>query len=108
MISYELVKELKDAGFPGMNKMFGAGNWVFEHVEKTPEGDLITYGDALPCPSLEELIEACGEELRYMQRKSFVDGEQWVVNGLEGQEEISAGTLVVAVARLWLALNNKI
>lgn len=56
-MNYELAKELKNAGFPGMDKIFGGGNFVFESIEKDPEGMWIKTGNALPAPTLSELID---------------------------------------------------
>lgn len=99
MLSYELAKELKDAGFP-------------QH----PAGEFDTHDCGCPniyycSPTLSELIEACGFPL-YLHAN--VNGHWYAKNGLasnaiEGGNKYGDGfaTPEEAVARLWLALNKK-
>lgn len=106
MISYELAKKLKDAGFP-QHKCFDA-TCNKAHPER---------------PTLEELIEACGDDILGLNRTHADDGKPngWVAdththqcdcnkkncNGFTFEHE-SGVTPQEAVARLWLHLNKKI
>lgn len=100
MISYELAKELKDAGFPqeGINKERGFSLDTFEPIM---------------LPTLSELIEACGS--RFIQLTRTRDGE-WIAAGQITGESINTpkalggefeNTPLEAVAKLWLAFNKK-
>jgi hypothetical protein len=95
MISYDLARELKDAGYP---------------FPKPIEGDEFWY-----LPTLEELIEACGISFLKLERGTRQTGEReisdcWTVMGLIAEpHEYNAyteATPTEAVARLWLALNR--
>jgi hypothetical protein len=87
-MNYELAKKLKDAGFPQQPVPF------LPLANNSPETmDLLTY------PTLEELIEACGEGFTTLIR-SF-EGEVWLADGEEGK------TAIEAVANLWLELHKK-
>lgn len=91
MISYELAKQLKDAGFP----------------QTDHEDDFIedAFHDVyVSKPTLEELIEACGG--KNIKIGSDFKGN-WVaysyINAISG----NGSTPTEAVARLWLALNKE-
>lgn len=94
-MTYELAKELKDAGFHRANQ------WL-RH-----EG----LNEDLPQPTLSELIETCGDGFRSLLRS--IEGT-WIACG-EGAdadcllfyERRSAESPEEAVAKLWLALNRK-
>lgn len=73
-MTYELAKELKDAGFP-----------------IKPDGQI----------RLEDLIEACGDELRSVERF----GENWAAFR-KVEESYQGFTPEEAVARLWLSLHG--
>jgi hypothetical protein len=99
-LSYELAKELKDAGFPqvlGMDFIFPDGGVV--RGNETLEAD----PDMAAAPTLSELIEACGEGFSTLLRVRIPMTEEryWDAEGAKGK------TLEEAVARLWLALNQK-
>lgn len=126
-MNYELAKELKDAGFPQELKM---GDWFYpihesthlrlvtlhgsEHTERCGHGRCdcecnYCYPDAcrdgLKVPTLEELIEACGEGFHKLSKTGV-----WSTYGARsnGAVEIEVGANPTeAVARLWLALNKK-
>lgn len=98
-MTYELAKELKDAGFPEGNKQF---------IER--DGTIIGinewHNDAIFSPTLEELIEACGKDFIALDKKA--DG-QWLAGGGRREKEyfsyqLWGDTPSEAVARLWLAL----
>lgn len=94
-MNYDLAKKLKDAGF--QFRVFGTYpqcgfTWVFD-------GDDNYY----ECPTLSELIEACGEDLA--QIGAAVGG--WNVWQLGVQYPVAFGkTPEEAVSNLWLALNT--
>jgi hypothetical protein len=113
MISYDLAKKLKDAGFPQINQYWSEGEYVWRDCpgcffaqdgNKDPEGSVY-------CPTLSELIAACGDE--FMSLNRTYDGAWWVQGvELKGYERAStalvrkkADTPEEAVANLWLALN---
>ena len=97
-MTYELAKQLKDAGFPGSNSWFDN------------DGKYFTQGADLVQITLSELIEACG--LRFISLRQFVaywsavggrvdvrnSKAHWIGQGQTPEE---------AVAKLWLELNKK-
>lgn len=95
-MNYKLGKELKDAGFP------------MEEWKYHSDGSREPY-----IPTLEELIEACGEiEFRiHCYPKSFgtdVTKEPWfVIERPNWSDMPRCSTPLEAVARLWLTLNKK-
>lgn len=95
-MTYALAKQLKDAGFE-------CANSKFYNAE---------IGVA-PDPTLSELIEACGESLRYLQR---IENGGWFAGthdshesgiGLPDSNVWRGSTPEEAVTNLWLALNKK-
>ncbi|HEY1747809.1 MAG TPA: hypothetical protein VGG11_13740 [Xanthobacteraceae bacterium] len=96
MIDYDLAKQLKEAGFP----------------QETKAGYIL---DGICYPTLEELIEACGDKFGSLH--AVFDGRRGDTYGtIFGWQAVGAGracpdmsepTPTVAVARLWLALNVK-
>jgi hypothetical protein len=98
MISYELAKQLKDAGFPYKYFMWG------EYELQPPNQDL-------RFPTLEELIEACGDDFRSLDF-TLLPSKAWHAVGTNASPThtltyFHASTPTEAVARLWLALNKK-
>lgn len=106
-MNYELAKQLKDAGFPQK------GEGIFEGGEGT---------DELPdvySPTLEELIEACGDRLMSVHRtvparvekSDHWGAEAYFETGPDDEprgSQLGLGqTPTEAVAKLWLALNKK-
>jgi hypothetical protein len=95
-MTYELAKELKDAGF---SQLEGIQGWIYEDGTANNFRPLTPHAKN---PTLSELIEACGEIDFHLQH--FV-GEDW---GAWGGREVGHGpNPEEAVARLWLALNRK-
>lgn len=101
-MTYEIAKELKDAGFPqtGISNRWPSNG-------PTPE-------DQVYAPTLEELIEACvtlrQEQFGLYQRDYGEAHGQWVAEVKKGRsiERWELGTTPTeAVASLWLALNRK-
>lgn len=104
-MTYELAKQLKDAGFP-QKITAGAGDGHLFQDE--------VYGIAY-APTLSELIEACGQDLWILKRGSYMGEFGWIV-GQDRKEEDNPAywflfrfgkTPEEAVAKLWLALNKK-
>lgn len=131
-MNYELAKELKDAGFPqgidfeSIMPYAVAAEYALTHdankkLAKKYEDSLDAlktfYSDDtkeyVRMPTLEELIEACGNEFIALTQKN---GASWVAGALvyanpstkKMKEILGRGdTPTDAVARLWLALNKK-
>ena len=109
MISYELAKKLKDAGFP----QNGPGK--FEFGCRLPrEAMTLKHGFGSNCdclvkfPTLSELIEGCGDDfgsldMRFITPKTWHASEHYMPTEPLGRGD----TPEEAVANLWLALNNK-
>lgn len=98
---YELAKALEDAGFPAGGK----GSYVTH-----PDKIVVRREDRVYCPTLSELIEACGEKFDSLIYYPHKIGEKWKA---DAQLDVGHGyscdgsTPEIAVARLWLALNKK-
>lgn len=120
MISYELAKRLKDAGFPQGDRLFYFHDKAFHSIEVLPKD--WKEMEQVAAPTLSELIEACGEDF-YSLRYGLVNGmgekNQWVVHS-HSREAIKTSLLDAGglegfwgsipeetVANLWLALNEK-
>jgi hypothetical protein len=91
-MTYELAKQLKDAGFPN--------DWTHWNDDDDFRGYI--------APTLSELIEACGDRFYKLYRR---EGEGWYTQAgcesIEEPEESNGATAEEAVAKLWLALNSK-
>lgn len=131
-MTYELVKSLKDAGFPqikydqwGRNNCFShyLGDNTEIHGTDWNEWGGLTESDIL-IPTLSELIEACGDGIFNLLRQSEWHArttDKWqaalarpdLVRGLTVSELSRVQTMAYgktseeAVAKLWLALNKK-
>lgn len=105
MISYELAKELKDAGFPrggeGKSKVQSPGcpHWGTDGYQPFSCECWIYF------PTLSELIEACGVEFYRLHR---IGQEIFTCDDVQGRHECVGATPEEAVAKLWLALNKKV
>jgi hypothetical protein len=124
-MNYELAKKLKDAGFPQPEEPTTGhyDSWVIKEsygkgfIEY--EGEGIKYYRFMPgviyhrgivyCPTLSELIEACGENKFILEIENGdcvakyyedVELENWWVYG-------TGSTPEEAVAKLWLVINKK-
>lgn len=107
LVGYELAKKLEDAGFPQniREKIEPLTVDVSNVGEIFDEALGILRGDML-VPTLEELIEACGNDLD--QLENTMDG--WRAYGSKGDEPIEiywGKTPSEAVANLWLSLHTK-
>src|SRR5688572_13461507 len=103
-MTYELAKQLKDAGFPFRyaQSPFEVANIQFD------DGSIAYY------PTLSELIEAYGEDFDHLSQKiGYPEGGKWWAithskfddNG--NNYEACGSTPEEAVCRLWLELNKK-
>lgn len=109
-MTYELAKELKDAGFPQKNF---ATFFLEEGAPTLKEHDAAIrkkgIGDVpwtIAVPTLEELIEACGDDFAGLVKSKIANAPKW---GAQSRSDNLRGgnTPSEAVARLWLALNLK-
>ena len=89
MITYELAKKLKNAGFP---QNIDYGNSFYEE------------GEEVASPSLSELIEVCGNKFSNLERGT--NGYWKVQNNNEPFIRCINSTPEEAVANLWLELNK--
>ncbi len=108
MISYELAKQLKHAGFPQ------DGEGSFLPLIPLYEDGITSVEQPQSCyaPTLSELIEACGEDLMSLHRivdpKGF-PASTWCAESYffyNDDAETGFSRYEEAVARLWLALNS--
>lgn len=105
MITIELARKLRDAGFP----QHGAGAWDVKQSSSSLADD-VTY-----FPILEELIEACIELSAdgdfHLEHLMKGDGEEWGAATcwlpVEKGEWFYGNDPWAAIARLWIALNKK-
>jgi hypothetical protein len=100
--TYQLASELKEAGF----RQYGKGE------EIDPDGNIYRRGAAradryVYLPTLEELIEACGERLSALDHVENDDGEmEWCASSTDNVRAY-APFPTEAVTRLYIALNKK-
>ncbi len=91
-MTYELLKQLKDAGFPQNNHYYCREDGIISDV----------------CiPTLSKLIEACGDKFGFLSK---VQGENSFIAQVPGgvaQFNDKSSTPEEAVIRLYLALNKK-
>ena len=98
-MTYELAKQLKEAGFPVKEITADSTDTDLSHISEDGQWYL---------PTLSELIEACGESFGYLD-KSFT---QWIAGSNMQKSQVpdaqgTASSPEEAVARLWLGLNKK-
>lgn len=120
MISYELAKKLKDAGFPqpesknydcwiltetyGSAYYSGVSNDIEPYLCRFTPGMTYTRWH-IWVPTLSELIEACEDDFLSLKRyKAF--GGTFCATSKKVKEEYLEPTPEEAVALLWLALNK--
>lgn len=102
-MDYALAKELKDAGFPQEETLFFFNEDKERIMRLFPN---VEYEDpVLACPSLSQLIEACGVSENTGLYLSGHSKTHWVAARGSGQGVGS--TPEEAVARLWLSLHKK-
>jgi hypothetical protein len=96
-MNYELAKALKDAGFV----QNGKGTRV-----APPDKIVVRRDDFAYVPTLEELIESCGDEFGGLARIKPDQWTSWEKYVNDEAPVYHAETPTEAVARLWLALNS--
>jgi len=109
MITFELAKQLKEAGYPNMH--FACSK---DHDCNCDKSDCEL--DAIYHPSLSQLIEECGEEFHSLDSpviaNKIKDFGIWTATGSIDRKGkrfgfVNGKTPSEAVARLWLKLNKK-
>lgn len=102
-MDYELAKKLKDAGFPqtGLSQCTHDIHGGIKDCQCQVE-------DFAFIPSLESLVEACGEKLGEMESVTvqFYPKKQVAYAYIKINEASSGPTPLIAVANLWLKLNE--
>ena len=110
MITYELAKQLKYAGFPqeGDGRTINLGERPMTESEMEKRKGVtfypyLTIGEDVYAPTLSELIEACGEEFGALERNE--DNSYYSLPSEKGAvAAILGSTPEEAVAKLWLEL----
>src|SRR5215211_8581478 len=98
-MEYALAKALQDAGFP----QEGAGKWVGD-----PASLIMRRADRIYAPTLEELIEACGDRELTLSKCEDESNHTYEWRAIATYQEPRGygSTPSEAVARLWLALQQ--
>lgn len=101
-MTYELAKQLKDAGFPVRSHSFDGDEWCM-NCGKSDDTDFCL-------PTLSELIAACGDGNFKLIRTR--NGELWSCEMRNESGEylgvsLNHPTAEEAVGKLWLALKEK-
>lgn len=107
-MEHSLAKELWEAGYPLRRIEPGMCVGPWPTLDLNPAGDQEIDAQHFYEPTLEELIESCGNSLQ-----SLNQNENWDAWGVyyccdehgEGKKIESGSTPTEAVARLWLVLN---
>ncbi len=119
-MNYELVKHLKDAGFPqndcGNSKFIMPGDIIWQNETDGPycinsnrkwNEDTYKEEDCAYFPTLSELIEVCGDKFYCLKRSQGVSRFIWMAESNDDEPIAWLGsTPEEAVANLWLALND--
>lgn len=105
-MDYKLAEQLKNAGFPQKSAPFA----VIPLTEEEAEAG--KYQERVYLPTLSELIEACRDKFRRLERNDeYADITYFAVSNVrddmydEGYVLNNGKTPEEAVAKLWLALN---
>jgi len=106
MLSYEICKQLKEAGFP-QNKYkfhpFTCDKCGKLHTSDWEVSDCDCWlGNRSYNPTLSELIEACGDNIWYLLGKI---NEMYVI--IKDGQSFQGISREEAVAKLYLAINKK-
>jgi hypothetical protein len=109
-MDYELAKSLKAAGFP---QNASEKYWLYDdegqHLVDAGETHNYRWEVKFAAPTLEELIEACGDQFIKLTKDQtgwLALAQEWSSGSTEYPETVGA-TPCEAVARLYLALNAK-
>ena len=109
-MNYELVKQLKEAGFPQTPPF----ELYCPDCDKWRDMDCFEKKhnkEAVKVPTLSELIEACGDKFDNLRHGEglIVGSLVWTASSKEIEKEIfhnEGSTPEEAVAKLWLELNK--
>jgi hypothetical protein len=111
-MNYELAKQLKEAGFPQDILHYQGKDVGLKIMSLDANSRSLHRDNPLYFPTLEELIDACGEAFRAVEYSSIT--KEWtgaanfyaVINGKTflRRESANGSTSTEAVARLWLAM----
>jgi hypothetical protein len=113
-MNYEIAIELKAAGFPNIKDLQHRQGREF--IPSDGSVPVYSLGDAADVedwfvPTLEELIEACGQRFQDLCLLGEAGQFQWycsITKESDGEHMRHYGTTPTeAVSRLWLALNKK-
>ena len=101
MITFELARELKEAGYPQGRQV---SSWITSTGAKLwIEPTRLKPGEYAYIPDLSELIESCGDKFMNLHRNA---NGVWETYTIMVSEVILGDTPEKAVARLWIALNK--
>lgn len=116
-MNYELALKLKKAGYPQPGLMY---TWYYDNRGIHNTGceylKVDYHPERIVCPTLEELIEACGKVVLSnlegeweagTDMSGWDDGSAWVSMKSPEQEVCKGKTPEEAVANLWLELKKK-
>lgn len=102
VMNIELARELKDAGFPQKSDYGYRGVSIISYHRG------IHLETDVCIPTLEELMEACGDDFYSVVRIGGGDYKAFSTDDDENTVAVTGGsTPIEAVAHLWLALNKK-
>lgn len=108
-MDFETTRKLRNAGYPFIEMAKHAvGDTTYCHLCGR---FYIRIGEQTFLePTLDQLIEACGNEITEMYRAhKEPDGQVWVAKCCDKEAHKGVGkTLLIAVARLWLSLNKHV
>lgn len=107
-MNYELAKQLKDAGFPDVIERHDRKQ---QWIQDDPESHEYIFYPEL-APTLEELIEACGDRFEELNRVGHGKKPKWSAVsysceecGIDVMKMGRGSSPLEAVARLWLEIN---
>lgn len=109
-MTYELAKKLKDAGFRQLRHLDRHGSRIdfVNPAPMAPDEVLIAR------PTMEELIEACGDKFVSLRGPGSGHKSLWYAEGVtdpgafQHKVPVHGDTPVEAVANLWLALRSEV
>lgn len=99
MISYELAKKLKEAGFYNKYEKINKENNKKKFLKLK---GVLTFGQPDLSPTLSELIEACGDKIQVIYF-----GNECGAESFETGDRGRGDTPEEAVANLWLEINER-
>ena len=114
---YELWKELKDAGFPQKSGRYISetgrhGGWSSDKGIEEFDDKIGGYEHWAYIPTLEELIEACGEDFQRVENTKPMHDRWRAYSWDQAYGDIDdfhyGESPAEAIARLWLHLNKKV